>query len=136
MHEDCVELTKERFNIKNNKIFYDNIPLWGIYSNSLKEYEFGYYDPTKTKYPMDDPKYYMLVCVDNYGDNYHWGRWDEKEDLEAWLDNPYVYALYDKKDKILGIAFDRAEAMMKVFMDDTQKISNILRMDSKEFLFE
>ena len=138
MANDVVAISRDKFQIIRGKIFYNFIPLWSCGSFNLDGYEFGYYDPDKTEY-HDDPKYYMLTCKDNLGDNFHFGRWDNKEELLDWLENPYVYGLYDKTNKLVDIQPTGHDARFCMFMDkgETIKSSKRLHRDtvlSKNFI--
>lgn len=88
-YDDEVGLNSVDFTSRDGTIYYKNVyPLWGTIDDNLDDYLFAYYDPTHTKYPEDDPSYYMLVCIDGLGDRYEYGHWDTKEQLDEWLNCP------------------------------------------------
>jgi len=87
---DLVEINKEYFSVSNGIIYFKHfIPLWKTIDDNLDDYSFAYYNPKLTKYPDDDPDYYFLVCIDGFGDNYNWGKWDTEESLLHDINDSY-----------------------------------------------
>jgi hypothetical protein len=67
-------------------IFYKGVPLWNCVSETLDEYEFYILD--ETYYP--DGCGVTLLCVDNLGDLYSWGRWSNIEAAKNWCADPKI----------------------------------------------
>jgi len=86
--EDEVGLDINNFSLNNGIIYYKNYPLWRTVSSKVEDHMFAYYDPNLNGNIEDDPRFYILVCIDCYGDRYHYGHWDKKEELDKWLNNP------------------------------------------------
>ncbi len=134
MNSDLVFINNDRFQIIRGKKFYEFVPLWLCGSINLDGYKFGYYDPTKTEYPEDNPKYYMLICIDNLGDSFSIGKWKTKEELLDWLENPYVFGLYDRNNNLIEIAPMEYEARMVMFIDGGKTIQSSKKLYSDTVL--
>jgi hypothetical protein len=84
--EDC-EIKSEMIVI-HGMIVYKGIPLWRTINDNISNYDFFVYDPNKTPYKEDDPDYYSLLAIDNFGDSYSYGYWKSESEVREWLKNP------------------------------------------------
>ena len=89
------DITKEcyiAFDMPYYAIMYKGIRLWSTIATNLDEYQIYLYDGPN--YHPDDP--YCLVCLDNLGDMFHYGRWINKSAALVWLEDPENNLAYEE----------------------------------------
>lgn len=104
-----IDLTKDLdigFNFSDGFVVtYKGFPLWRT-GEGLDKLTIRIYDPTKRRY-SDDPDYYLLECVDSLGDCFYYGRFNDLDELEEFLNNPFAY--HKKQERLMELLFGGVE---------------------------